>query len=232
MGKGKLWKWEENAELDNVFEPDLQEAVGGAEHEWRGTWGASVFGNDNPITLELGCGKGEYTVGLARQWPDRNFIGVDIKGHRFWRGAKTANQESLSNVAFLRTRIEFIDQFFAPGEVADIWLTFSDPQPKDEKGTKRITSGRFIERYRKFLAPGGTIKVKSDSALLYELSKADYLEAGHEFLHDSDDVYGGFLDRVSPELRAALEIKTYYESRWLEEGKAIHFMEIRPEPLK
>jgi len=135
-------------------------------------------------------------------------------------------------VAFLRTRIEFIDQFFAPGEVADIWLTFSDPQPKDEKGTKRITSGRFIERYRKFLAPGGTIKVKSDSALLYELSKADYLEAGHEFLHDSDDVYGGFLDRVSPELRAALEIKTYYESRWLEEGKSIHFMEIRPEPLK
>ena len=128
--------------MDNVFEPDLQEAVKGADHPYRGKWHAEVFGNDNPITLELGCGKGEYTVGLARKWPNRNFVGVDIKGHRFWRGAKTANQDGLSNVAFLRTRIEFIDQFFGPGEVADIWLTFSDPQPKDEKGTKRITSGK------------------------------------------------------------------------------------------
>ena len=153
MGKGKLWKWEENAEMDNVFEPDLQEAVQGAEHEYKGKWHEKVFGNANPITLELGCGKGEYTVGLARKWPNRNFVGVDIKGHRFWRGAKTANQDGLTNVAFLRTRIEFIDQFFGPGEVADIWLTFSDPQPKDEKGTKRITSGKFIERYRKFWRP-------------------------------------------------------------------------------
>lgn len=122
--------------MTNVFEPDLQEAVRGAQHPHKGQWHKEVFGNDHPITLELGCGKGEYTVELARQWPQRNFVGVDIKGHRFWRGAKTANQESLSNVAFLRTRIEFIDQFFAPGEVERIWLTFSDPQPKDEKGTK------------------------------------------------------------------------------------------------
>ena len=228
MGKGKLWKWEENAEMDNVFEPDLQDAVQGANYPYKGQWHKAVFKNDNPITLELGCGKGEYTVGLARKWPNRNFIGVDIKGHRFWRGAKTANEESLSNVAFLRTRIEFIDQFFGPGEVADIWLTFSDPQPKDEKGTKRITSGKFIERYRRFLAPEGTVKVKSDSALLYALSKEDYVAAGYPFLHDSDDVYGGFLDGVDDDLREALEIKTYYEQRWLAEGKNIHFMEIRP----
>ena len=231
MGKGKLWKWEENAEMDNVFEPDLQEAVQGAEHPYKGKWHSEVFGNDHPITLELGCGKGEYTVGLARKWPNRNFVGVDIKGHRFWRGAKTANQDGLTNVAFLRTRIEFIDQFFGPGEVADIWLTFSDPQPKDEKGTKRITSGRFIERYRKFLAPGGSVKVKSDSKLLYALSKEDYLAAGYPFLHDSDDVYGGFLDTVDADLREALEIKTFYEQRWLEEGKNIHFMEIVPPAL-
>ena len=156
---------------------------------------------------------------------------MDIKGHRFWRGAKTANQDGLSNVAFLRTRIEFIDQFFGPGEVADIWLTFSDPQPKDEKGTKRITSGKFIERYRKFLAPGGSVKVKSDSKLLYALSKEEYQTAGYPFLHDSDDVYGGFLDTVDADLREALEIKTYYEQRWLEEGKNIHFMEIVPPSL-
>ena len=214
--------------MKNVFEPDLQEAVRGAQHAHKGQWHKEVFGNDHPITLELGCGKGEYTVELARQWPQRNFVGVDIKGHRFWRGAKTANQESLSNVAFLRTRIEFIDQFFAPGEVERIWLTFSDPQPKDEKGTKRITSGKFIERYRKFLAPEGTIRVKSDSKLLYALSKEDYIEAGYPFLHDCDDVYGGFLEEVDPDLRAALEIKTFYEQRWLEEGKNIHFMEIQP----
>jgi len=115
--------------------------------------------------------------------------------------------------------------------VADIWLTFSDPQPKDEKGTKRITSGRFIERYRKFLAPGGSVKVKSDSKLLYALSKEDDLAAGYPFLHDSDDVYGGFLDTVDADLREALEIKTYYEQRWLEEGKNIHFMEIVPPAL-
>ena len=143
MGKGKLWKWEENSEMENVFEPDLQEAVKGKNHPYRGKWHAEVFGNDNPITLELGCGKGEYTVGLARKWPNRNFVGVDIKGHRFWRGAKTANQDGLTNVAFLRTRIEFIDQFFGPQEVADIWLTFSDPQPKDDKGTKRNYLGKI-----------------------------------------------------------------------------------------
>ena len=224
MGKGKLWKWEENAEMGNVFEPDLQEAVQGAEHPYKGKWHEEVFGNNHPITLELGCGKGEYTVGLARKWPNRNFIGVDIKGHRFWRGAKTANQEQLSNVAFLRTRIEFIDQFFGPGEVADIWLTFSDPQPKDEKGTKRITSGKFIERYRKFLTPEGTIKVKSDSALLYALSKEGWAGAGFPILEDSADVYGDLVHRVEPEFAEVLNIRTFYEQRWLEEGKNIHYL--------
>ena len=231
MGKGKLWKWEENSEMENVFEPDLQEAVRGENHPYRGKWHAEVFGNDNPITLELGCGKGEYTVGLARKWPNRNFVGVDIKGHRFWRGAKTANQDGLTNVAFLRTRIEFIDQFFGPQEVADIWLTFSDPQPKDEKGTKRITSRKFIEKYRKFLSPGGSVKIKSDSKLLYTLSKEDYLKAGHGIVHDSVDVYGGFLDSLDCNLREALEIKTYYEQRWLQEGKKIHYLEIVPAAL-
>ena len=133
--------------------------------------GGDGFGNDRPITLELGCGKGEYTVGLARRHPDRNFIGVDIKGHRFWRGAKTSSEEGLDNVAFLRTKIEFVQNFFAEGEVAEVWLTFSDPQPKDEKGTKRITSEVFLKRYQQFMVPGGLIHVKSDSELLYALSK-------------------------------------------------------------
>ena len=131
-----------------MFEPDLQSIVDGATLN-KGAWSKNVFGNDHPIVLELGCGKGEYTVGLARRNPNVNFIGVDIKGHRFWRGAKTSEQEGLNNVAFLRTRIEFVQNFFGPEEVSEVWLTFSDPQPKDEKGTKRINSELFLERDRK-----------------------------------------------------------------------------------
>ena len=154
MGKGKLWKWNENAEFSHVFEPDLQSIVDGATLN-KGVWAEKVFENDHPVVLELGCGKGEYTVGLARRHPEVNFIGVDIKGHRFWRGAKTSEQEGLNNVAFLRTRIEFVQNFFAPNEVSEVWLTFSDPQPKDEKGTKRITSELYLERYRSFMVSGG-----------------------------------------------------------------------------
>ena len=227
MGKGKLVKWLENRTFERVFEPPLEKAVEGVEFEHKGKWGEAVFGNDQPIVLELGCGKGEYTVGQARKYPGKNFVGIDIKGHRFWRGAKTANQEDLKNVAFLRTRIEFIDRFFAPNEVDEVWITFSDPQPKDEKGTKRITSSIFIERYKKFLKPGSLVHVKSDSPLLYELSKESYIEAGYNILVDSQDVYGELVHRVDPELRELLEIKTFYEQMWLEEGRKIHYMQLR-----
>ena len=227
MGKGKLVKWLENRTFERVFEPPLEKAVEGVEFEHKGRWREDVFGNDHPIVLELGCGKGEYTVGQGRKYPEKNFVGIDIKGHRFWRGAKTANQEGLKNVAFLRTRIEFIDRFFAPGEVDEVWITFSDPQPKDEKGTKRITSSIFIERYKKFLKPGSIVHVKSDSPLLYELSKESYLEAGYDILVDSQDVYGELVNRVDPELRELLEIKTFYEQMWLEEGRKIHYIQLR-----
>jgi tRNA (guanine-N7-)-methyltransferase len=227
MGKGKLVKWLENRTFDRVFEPPLEEAVEGKEFVHKGQWRENVFQNDHPIVLELGCGKGEYTVGQARKYPHKNFVGVDIKGHRFWRGAKTANEESLANAAFLRTRIEFIDRFFAPNEVDEVWITFSDPQPKDEKGTKRITSSIFIERYKKFLKPGSLVHVKSDSPLLYALSKESYLEAGYDILVDSQDVYGELVHRVDDELRALLEIRTFYEQMWLEEGRKIHYMQLK-----
>lgn len=223
MGKDKLRKWKENAGFSHVFEPDIKSIVDGGGLN-RGEWARSVFGNDHPITLELGCGKGEYTVGLARRHPERNFIGVDIKGHRFWRGAKTSVEEGLNNVAFLRTKIEFVHHFFAPGEVDEIWLTFSDPQPKDEKGTKRITSEVFLERYRRFMAPGGIIHVKSDSPLLYALSKEGWAGAGFPILEDSADVYGDLVNRVEPEFAEVLKIRTFYEQRWLEEGKNIHYL--------
>ena len=227
MGKDKLRKWAENATFNHVFEPDLKEAVRGVDSDVKGKWATEMFSNNNPITLELGCGKGEYTVGLAKQYPNRNFIGVDIKGHRFWRGAKTAKEESIPNVAFLRTKIEFIDRYFDKDEVSEIWLTFSDPQPKDEKGTKRITSPVFIERYKKILKPGSLINVKTDSVLLYELSKEGYLENGYDILQDSQDVYGQLVNEVDDDLKAALEIVTYYENRWLLEGKKTHFLQLK-----
>jgi len=226
MGKDKLKKWKENQTFDYVFEPDLQSAVKGEDQLMKGKW-TEIFKNDNPITLELGCGKGEYTLGLARKYPNRNFVGVDIKGHRFWRGAKTAQEESLPNVAFLRTRLEFIERYFEKDEVSELWITFSDPQPKDKKGTKRITSPIYIESYKNILKPGSLINVKSDSVLLYELSKEGYLEKGYNILLDSQDVYGELVNRVEEDLSEALKIKTYYERRWLSEGKKIHFLQLK-----
>ena len=226
MGKDKLRKWKENQTFDHVFEPDLQSAVKGEDQSMKGKW-SEIFKNEKPITLELGCGKGEYTLGLARKYPNRNFVGVDIKGHRFWRGAKTAQKESLTNVAFLRTRLEFIERYFEKDEVSELWITFSDPQPKDKKGTKRITSPIYIESYKNILKPGSLINVKSDSVLLYELSKEGYLEKGYNILLDSQDVYGELVKRVEEDLSEALKIKTYYERRWLDEGKKIHFIQLK-----
>ena len=226
MGKDKLKKWEENANFNHVLEPDLQTAVKGVDGEMKGNW-SEVFKNDNPITVEFGCGKGEYTLGLAKMYPERNFVGVDIKGHRFWRGAKTAQEENIPNVAFLRTRLEFIERFFEKEEVSEVWLTFSDPQPKDEKGTKRITSPVYIERYKNILKPGSLINVKTDSVLLYDVSKEGYVEKGYDIQIDSRDVYGELVHEVSEELKQALEIKTYYEKRWLSEGKKIHFIQLK-----
>ncbi len=226
MGKDKLRKWAENKTFNHVFEPCLQDAVKGLDGNLKGSWASEIFQNDNPITLELGCGKGEYTLGLARKYPNRNFVGVDIKGHRFWRGAKTAKEESLPNVAFLRTRLEFINKYFDTDEVSEIWLTFSDPQPKDEKGTKRITSSVYIEIYKKILKPGSFINVKTDSVLLYDLSKESYIEKGYTIHLDSQDVYGDLVHKVPKDLREALEIITYYEKRWLSEGKKIHFIQL------
>jgi tRNA (guanine-N7-)-methyltransferase len=223
MGKGKLQRWADNKTFSNVYEPDIKGVVGGGSVN-KGVWAERAFGNDHPITLELGCGKGEYTVALARRHPERNFIGIDIKGHRFWRGAKTAHDDGLKNVAFLRTRIEFVQNFFTAGEISEIWLTFSDPQPKDEKGTKRITSAIFLKHYRSFMRPGGLVHVKSDSPLLYERSHEDWLAAGFEIEESSQDVYGDLVHRVKPDFAELLNVKTFYEQMWLDQGRKIHYL--------
>ncbi|MBO4673637.1 MAG: tRNA (guanosine(46)-N7)-methyltransferase TrmB [Bacteroidaceae bacterium] len=224
MGKGKLAKFAEMAENPLVVEcPFWQLQQEG--FPLKGKWHEEFFKNDNPIVLELGCGRGEYTIGLARRFPEKNFIGIDIKGARMWHGAKTALEEGMKNVAFLRTNIECIAGFFAKDEVAELWLTFSDPQMK--KATKRLTSTYFIERYRHFLIDGGIIHVKTDSNFLATYTKYMVEKNGLPMDFFTEDLYkdantpnglpGSFLT----------DIRTYYESMWLERGIPIKYLQFR-----
>lgn len=184
-----------------------------------GKWVGDVFARPGDITLELGCGKGEYTVALAKANPERNYIGVDIKGARMWSGAKEVEETGMTNAAFLRTEIENIDKFFAPGEVDEIWITFPDPQM--QKTNKRLTSTRFMEMYAKFLKPGGIVNLKTDSPFLYEYTRRMAKLNGFEILADTDDLYGsGMADPVS-------SIKTCYEGQWLARGKKIKLLTMR-----
>jgi len=209
-----------------VFQPSVRGLVDGEVFQ-RGEWRAGVFGDDRPITLELGCGEGTYTVELARRYPDQNFIGVDIKGHRFWKGAQAAHDEGLTNVAFLRARVEFLDRCFERDEVDELWLTFSDPQPKDDRGTKRITSNLYLGFYQSFVRPGGLVHIKSDSELLYDTTLAGALEDGYEVLEQSRDVHGELALRAPRALAELMALVTPYERRWIAEGRKIHYLELR-----
>lgn len=218
MGKGKLVKFADMAANPLVFEYPYS-VIDDVPFDMKGNWNRDFFKNENPIVLELGCGRGEYTVGLARRYADKNFIGVDIKGARMWTGATEALNEGLTNAAFLRTNIEIIDRFFAPGEVSEIWLTFSDPQMK--KATKRLTSTYFMERYRKFLVPGGLVHLKTDSNFMFTYTKY-MIEANQlpvEFM--TDDLYHSGMDDD------ILSIRTYYEQQWLDRGLNIKYIKFR-----
>ncbi len=226
MGKKKREHFAEMKTFPCVFEPTNEQMTSGAHH-MKGKWHEEFFKNDGPITLELGCGKGEYTIALAKKYPTQNFIGVDVKGARIWRGAKTADEDEMKNVAFLRTKIEFINTYFDKNEVDHIWLTFSDPQPKDKKGTKRITSNIFLERYRKFLKPDGVVHVKTDSDVLYEKTMEAIEEGNHQIIHNTDDLYVKDFDSFSPDMQEILNVKTFYEEKFLAVGKNIHYVSFR-----
>lgn len=223
MGKDKLRRWKENEHFHHVYEPSLQEVIKGMRF-MNGQWHSEVFKNDHPIVLELGCGKGEYSVGLARMFPEKNFLGVDIKGHRFWKGAKESLQAGMDNIAFLRTRIEFIGNFFEPGEVDEIWLTFSDPQPKDDKGAKRLSSPKFIDRYKKFLKPGASINLKTDNTGLYLYTLSELQRLNYKIEFHTDDVYAAFIKGMSQEWQDILSIRTHYETLFMAEGEKIKFI--------
>ncbi len=222
MGKGKLEKFAEMETFKNVFQYPFS-VLENVPFDMKGHWCDDYFKNNHPIVLELGCGKGEYTVGLARLFPDVNFIGVDIKGARMWTGAKQALAEGLDNVAFLRTNIEMIDRFFAPDEVREIWLTFSDPQMKNAR--KRLSSTYFMNRYRRFLVDGGVVHLKTDSnflftytSLMVEKNQLPLLQKTADLYHTAD---------VDEATRRILSIQTYYESMWMERRLNIKYIKFR-----
>ncbi len=221
MGKNKLARWTEFGSYDNVIQPEIGE-VAGKDHSIKGKWNRQLFKNDNPIVLELGCGKGEYTVGLANNFHNNNFIGIDIKGARMWRGAKTANDLSLPNVAFLRTRIEFINSFFTENEVDEIWITFPDPHPGGRNSNKRLTSPWFLNSYRRFLKNNGLIHLKTDNTELFEFTKK---------VLDHNNVVPKFITRdlYSENSNNILSIKTHYEKLFLAAGMKINYLSFRLE---
>ena len=217
MGKHKLQRFYEINQFSNVIQPDYKESLQ-TDHVLKGNWNREYFKNDNPIILELGCGKGEYSIGLARRFPEKNFIGVDIKGARIWRGARTAIEEGLRNVGFLRSHIELITRFFGANEIQEIWITFPDPQEKARKKRKRLTSSRFLTAYRQFLSRDGSVNLKTDNAILYMYTKALVSENNLPILACSDDLYNSSI------IGMAYDIRTYYENIFLEEGKKIFYL--------
>lgn len=219
-GKDKLRRFAAVKEFDNFFEPAIDQPF-----EMRGKWREQYFKNDNPIVLELGCGKGEYSVGLAKHYPNKNFVGVDIKGARMFVGAEEALNDKMSNVAFLRTRIDFINDYFADGEVDEIWLTFSDPQPK--KPRKRLSSPLFIERYRKILKPGGLVHMKTDSDLLFEYTEEEIKTQPYDLLELTWDLYGELPENIDPTTREIFHIKTHYEKLFTSRGSVIKYCKFK-----
>ncbi|MBW8332538.1 MAG: tRNA (guanosine(46)-N7)-methyltransferase TrmB [Prolixibacteraceae bacterium] len=226
MGKNKLKKFADLATYENVVQVSFKE-LQTEGFQYKGEWSKAFFGNSNPVILELGCGKGEYTVKLASHYPEFNFIGIDIKGARMWKGATHAKELGLNNVGFLRTNIENISLFFGDGEVAEIWLTFPDPQMK--KTRKRLTATNFIESYRQVMVPNGIIHLKSDSNFMYRYTEAMVAENKFEVIRQTDNLYNSeILDEV-------LSIKTFYEKQWLDRGLSIKYLSFRlnhREPLR
>ncbi|HUX96867.1 MAG TPA: tRNA (guanosine(46)-N7)-methyltransferase TrmB [Bacteroidales bacterium] len=239
MGKNKLARWNEFGSFSNVIQPEIGE-VAGKDHPIKGNWNSRIFNNSNPIILELGCGKGEYTVELGRIFPWNNYIGVDIKGARMWRGAKTSNELRMTNVAFLRTRIEFIDSFFIADEVDEIWITFPDPHPGARNSNKRLTSPLFINKYLSFLKENGIIHLKTDNIELHKFTQSVVRKHKLELLVSTDDLYsiGPDYEKMNQEMINSLShsdkstsffdhilsIKTHYEKQFLLKGMKITYL--------
>lgn len=219
--KNKLKRFKENESFQNVVEPTREEVTSG-DFKWKGNWNKDFFKNDNPIILELGCGKGEYSVGLAERFPNKNFVGIDLKGARFWRGAKTAVENGLHNVGFLRTQIELIEYCFAENEVDEIWITFPDPQIKYKRTKHRMTNSEFLQRYKKILKPDGIMNLKTDSEFMHGYTLGLLHGEGHEVIYANHNVYK---NEGSPAVVTA--IQTFYEKQYLAKDKAITYIQFK-----
>ena len=219
--KNKLKRFSENETFANVFQPTREEVVGN-EFPLRGKWNSEFFKNDNPIVLELGCGKGEYSVGLAERFPEKNFIGIDIKGARFWRGAKTAVESGMNNVAFVRTQIELINHIFTENEVSEIWITFPDPQIKYKRTKHRMTNSEFLNNYKKILKPNGLMHLKTDSEFMHGYTLGLLHGEGHEVIYANHNIYKN--EGAPAEVTG---IQTFYESQYLEVNKPITYIQFR-----
>jgi tRNA (guanine-N7-)-methyltransferase len=219
--KNKLRRFKENETFANVVQPSRDELVTNS-FSLKGYWQTNFFKNSNPLVLELGCGKGEYSVALAKKYPEKNFIGIDIKGARFWRGAKTAVENNILNVGFLRTQIELIDFAFAENEVDEIWITFPDPQIKYKRTKHRMTNSEFLKRYKTILKPDGIINLKTDSEFMHGYTLGLLHGEGHEVLYANHDVYK---QEGSPE--EVTSIQTFYESQYLEHNKPITYIRFK-----
>lgn len=219
--KNKLKRFKENETFENVVQPSREEIVN-QTYPLKGKWTSEFFKNEKPLILELGCGKGEYTVGLAKRYPEYNFLGIDIKGARFWRGAKTALEEGIDNAKFLRTQIELVDQIFAPGEVHEIWITFPDPQIKYQRSKHRMTNPDFLKKYHQILKPEGVVHLKTDSEYMHGYTLGLLQGSGHEILYAHHDIYK---NTEAPE--EIVSIQTFYEAQYLKQGKPITYTKFR-----
>lgn len=219
--KNKLKRFEENETFVNVFQPTREEVVS-ESFPLKGKWNSDFFKNDNPIVLELGCGKGEYSVGLAQLNPDKNFIGIDVKGARFWRGAKTAVDTGMNNVAFIRTQIELINHIFAENEVSEIWITFPDPQIKYKRTKHRMTNSEFLQNYKKVLKQDGLMHLKTDSEFMHGYTLGLLHGEGHEVIYANHNIYK---NEGSP--AEVTGIQTFYENQYLEVNKAITYIQFK-----
>ncbi|WP_223549537.1 tRNA (guanosine(46)-N7)-methyltransferase TrmB [Aestuariivivens marinum] len=219
--KNKLKRFKENETFGNVFQPSRDELVN-KEYSLKGNWRKTFFNNENPLVLELGCGKGEYSVALAQKYPNKNFVGIDIKGARFWRGAKTAIERQIKNVAFLRTQIELIEYAFSENEIDEIWITFPDPQIKYKRTKHRLTNAQFLNRYKTILKPDGIVNLKTDSEFMHGYTLGLLHGAGHEVLYANHNVY-----KLEGSPEEVTSIQTFYEMQYLEQQKPITYIRFK-----
>ncbi|WP_136667387.1 tRNA (guanosine(46)-N7)-methyltransferase TrmB [Flavobacterium sp. H122] len=219
--KNKLKRFKENETFDNVIQPTREEVVNG-EFPYKGKWRSDFFKNDNPVIVELGCGKGEYTIGLAERNPNVNYVGIDVKGARFWRGAKTAVEGGMNNVGFVRTQIELIEGVFDAHEIDEIWITFPDPQIKYKRTKHRMTNSEFLKMYKRILKPEGIVNLKTDSEFMHGYTLGLLHGEGHEVLYANHNVYK---NEGAPS--EVLEIQTFYEQQYLEINKAITYIRFK-----